>query len=265
MVINPELERVIRKIKRCLAIAESETANPNEAAMAMRQAKALMREYRVSAKMIEFSEIGVSESAHYRVKRRPNWDRALSKVVADTFNCQTLCRWKWHDIKMSKVEAAQFVGVSPSEHIALYAYETLLRKLTLERREYASKVRKGVFYSKYSPETSANHFALAWVAGVRNNLAKLIPTGESDEHSATGKDLMALDERDKALVLQYIDSLNMDKVSQRSVTLDPAAALMGYRAGEATEVNHALTNEGEDQQMLSSVLNQDKEASGLPI
>lgn len=38
-----ERERVIRKIKRCLALGES--SNPNEAEMAMRQAQALMRTY----------------------------------------------------------------------------------------------------------------------------------------------------------------------------------------------------------------------------
>lgn len=41
-----KLERAIRKIKHCLALAQS--ANENEAATALRQAQALMREYRLT-------------------------------------------------------------------------------------------------------------------------------------------------------------------------------------------------------------------------
>ena len=41
-----KLERVIRKIKHCLALAQS--ANENEAATALRQAQALMREHRLT-------------------------------------------------------------------------------------------------------------------------------------------------------------------------------------------------------------------------
>jgi len=46
LIDEKKLERAIRKIKHCLALAQS--ANENEAATALRQAQALMREYRLS-------------------------------------------------------------------------------------------------------------------------------------------------------------------------------------------------------------------------
>ena len=48
-----KLERVIRKIKHCLALAQS--ANENEAATALRQAQALMREYRLTDMDVKLS------------------------------------------------------------------------------------------------------------------------------------------------------------------------------------------------------------------
>ena len=54
-----KLERVIRKIKRCLALSKS--SNENEAATAMRQAQALMREYRLTEMEVHLSDVGVVE------------------------------------------------------------------------------------------------------------------------------------------------------------------------------------------------------------
>ena len=59
-----KLERAIRKIKHCLALAQS--ANENEAATALRQAQALMREYRLTEMDVKLSDVGEVESALFR-------------------------------------------------------------------------------------------------------------------------------------------------------------------------------------------------------
>ena len=51
---DAKLERVIRKIKRCLALSAS--SNETEAATAMRQAQALMREYRLTELDVQLSD-----------------------------------------------------------------------------------------------------------------------------------------------------------------------------------------------------------------
>ena len=55
-----KLERVIRKIKRCLALSKS--SNENEAATAMRQAQALMREYRLTELDVRLSDVDEVQS-----------------------------------------------------------------------------------------------------------------------------------------------------------------------------------------------------------
>jgi len=62
------LERIIRKIKRCLALSQS--SNENEAATAMRQAQSLMYEYRLTEMDVRLSEVGEVESQMPRAKRR---------------------------------------------------------------------------------------------------------------------------------------------------------------------------------------------------
>lgn len=51
-----KLERVIRKIKRCLALSQS--ASENEAATAMRQAQALMRAHQLTETDVHLSDVG---------------------------------------------------------------------------------------------------------------------------------------------------------------------------------------------------------------
>ncbi len=74
-----KLERIIRQIKRCLALSKS--SNETEAATAMRQAQALMREYRLTEIDVRLSDVGEVESDSSRAKRRPTWARDLGSIV----------------------------------------------------------------------------------------------------------------------------------------------------------------------------------------
>lgn len=85
-----KLERVIRKIKRCLALSKS--SNEHEAATAMRQVQALMREYRLTESDVHLSDAGEAESGIARAKRRPTRERHLSSIVANAFGCRPLSR-----------------------------------------------------------------------------------------------------------------------------------------------------------------------------
>src|SRR5471030_482955 len=146
-----KLERAIRKIKHCLAL--SKNTNENEAATALRQAQALMREYRLTEIDVKLSDVGEVESQFSRSERRPTWDQHLGAAVAEVFNCSSLRNRQWCETKRRIIERASFVGVTPAQHIALYAYEALLTKLTLARKEYAAGVRSGKYRSSYSAET----------------------------------------------------------------------------------------------------------------
>ena len=250
-----KLERVIRKIKRCLALSKS--SNENEAATAMRQAQALMREYRLTEMDVRLSDVGEVESEKSRANRRPTWDRHLSGIVARVFGVRPLSYRHWCKSTGRMVERALFVGVTPAPQIAMYAYEALLTKLTLARREYASQVRAGKLRSAYSPDTAGDHFALAWVSAVHGKIHELVPRGEEDpalaQHSS-GRDLVAVEEQDKALIDQYLSGQEIGKARKvRARELDLNAQIAGLLAGQRVELNPGLATGGQETLQLGMV------------
>jgi hypothetical protein len=249
---DKKLERAIRKIKHCLALAQS--ANENEAATALRQAQALMREYRLTEMDVKLSDVGEVESQFSRIERRPQWDQQLGAAVAEVFGCSSLRSKQWCRIKDRLVERAVFVGVTPAQHIALYAYEALLTKLTQARKDYASGVRAGVFRSAYSAETAADHFALAWVGQVYGKLKALVPRGEDDSaaRASDSRDLVAVQVHDKGLIDQYLADKKVGKSRKpRETELDMNAQIAGMRAGQRVELHAGLSRGGDEQLVLT--------------
>ncbi len=240
-----KLERAIRKIKHCLALAQS--ANENEAATALRQAQALMREYRLTEMDVKLSDVGEVESDLHRAKRRPAWDQQLSIAVADAFNCTTLRRRKWSSAKEQVIECATFVGVSPAQNIALYAYESLHRKLTQARKEYCSAVRSGVRRSAYSAETAGDHFALAWVWEVQSKLKALVPQDDPAGQPGTGQGLVAIQAQDKALISEFLAAQDIRESRKRKgVELDMNAQVAGMLAGSKVELHAGIARGGSE-------------------
>lgn len=244
---DAKLERVIRKIKRCLALSAS--SNETEAATAMRQAQALMREYRLTELDVQLSDVGEVESKQYRVTRRPTWDRQLSAIVATAFGVRPLDVKHWSKAAGRIVARAQFVGVTPAPQIAMYTYEALLAKLTAARREYVTQVKTGRRRSCYSPETAGNHFALAWVSAVYGKIRDLVPRGEEDAAlpSRPGDhDLVAVEAQDKALIEQYLAGREIGKARKApEIELDLEAQIAGLLAGHRVEINPGLATGGE--------------------
>ena len=247
-----KLERAIRKIKHCLALAQS--ANENEAATALRQAQALMREYRLTEMDVKLSDVGEVESALFRTKRRPAWDQQLSIAVAEAFSCTTLRRRTWSSAKGQVIECATFVGVSPAQNIALYAYEALHTKLTQARKAYCSAVRSGVHRSQYSAETAGDHFALAWVWEVQSKLKALVPQADDDPLGSltTGRDLFAIQAQDNALISEYLSTQEIgESRKSRAFELDLNAQIAGMLAGRKVELHAGIASGGEDTLALS--------------
>lgn len=234
-----KLERAIRKIKHCLALSQS--SNENEAATALRQAQALMREYRITELDVKLSDVGEVESTSFRAERRPAWDQQLSIAVASAFNCTTLRRYKWSAEKQRRIELATFIGVSPAQNIALYAYESLLTKLSQARKQYCKGVRAGLHRSEYSAETAGDHFALAWVWEVQSKLKALVPETDDVSTCSNSRDLVAIHTQERSLIDEYLASMEIGKSRKgKSVELDLNAQIAGMLAGQKVELHAGL-------------------------
>jgi hypothetical protein len=247
-----KLERAIRKIKHCLALAQS--ANENEAATALRQAQALMREYRLTEMDVKLSDVDEVESQFSRAERLPVWERSLAGAVAHVFGCTSLYCRQYCKEKARIIARTSFVGVTPSQHIALYAFEALLTKLKFARKEYVAMVRSGFYRSSYSAETAGDHFALAWVNEVYGKLSALVPKGEDDIPSASdGRDIIAVEVQDKALITEYLANKGVGKARKaRNVDIDLNAQIAGMLAGRMVDLHAGIARGGEDTLALPS-------------
>jgi hypothetical protein len=241
-----KLERAIRKIKHCLALAQS--ANENEAATALRQAQALMREYRLTEMDVKLSDVGEVESQFSRAERLPTWERNLSGAVAHVFGCTSLYGRQYCKEKDRIIARVSFVGVTHAQHIAMYAFEALLTKLKFARKQYVAAVRAGVHRSAYSAETAGDHFALAWVGEVYGKLSGLVPKGEDETPIASdGRDIIAVEAQDKALITEYLANKGVGKARKaRDVDIDLNAQIAGMLAGRRVDLHAGIARGGED-------------------
>ena len=252
-----ELERIIRKIKHCLALANS--ANEHEAAAAMRQARKLMQKYRITDTDIQISDVHKTESDH-GTARRPGWDRTLSGVVAKAFNCQAFTQQRWVRDPGKWRAIVMFVGVAPAPEIAKYAYDALHFKVTQARREYIAKIRKGAAKrGRFTPETRGNHYAEAWVSEINDKLSELVPEAdETPEQTHSNARALAIVQRHEnelitAFMNQLLNGRPIGKArARKELDANFEDLLAGALAGRKVEINHGLTNTGNEQVYLQT-------------
>ena len=121
--------RILGKIKKCLALSAS--SNPNEAAIALRQAHALMERYGVSSHEITISDIGESEAQSRTMARdKPaQWEVLLASMVGKAFGCQVMFMRHMHSRfrKPANKGAYVFVGLKHQAEVASYTASILAR------------------------------------------------------------------------------------------------------------------------------------------
>lgn len=161
----------LRKIQKCLALSKS--SEPHEAARAMQQAQALMRQF--SIEHPELQAIGVqSQWQKSRANRKPpTYEVALARVVAGAFGCDMLFDYQWHNATLAG--GYSFVGMGAKAEVAGYSFAVLARLLTSARADYSRTVLKRYRKNKVA---AADQFCLGWVLGVRDNVLPSPPTDE---------------------------------------------------------------------------------------
>ncbi len=161
-------ESALRKVLACLRLAKS--SNPNEAASALRQARALMEKYGLTEDDALASEISDCEaSTGFRGGLIPQSLVALSVIVADCYRCEsviTTSRWQGKT-------TVQFFGGGADAEIAAYAYTVLQRQLRSAKAKHTARIRK-----RANKERRGEEFAAGWVYAIRNLLPNARPTGE---------------------------------------------------------------------------------------
>ena len=146
--------KVLKKIKKCLALAKS--CNPNEAAAAMRQAKKLMEMHSVTETELELSRVTefVAEAPN---KSTPAWTSSLIASIAKAFECKAV---------LSRTRGRteiKFIGFDHGPEVAAFTLDILVRALVKARKNFLAS------YSRLSPPEKRQKgkvFSEGWVVGI---------------------------------------------------------------------------------------------------
>lgn len=174
-VIDRGKERALEKIKKCLALSESD--NPNEAEAALRQARKLMEKYR-----LEMTDVESSRAQEFELKigvatrRSAQWVRLLATVVASAMGC--VCFFRHGTLGQSLI----FIGGEGSGELAAYAYEVLARQLAQARKNYLIELPD---YGKAYKRKMGTLYAEGWIRGIALKVEQFGGMDEITERAVT--------------------------------------------------------------------------------
>lgn len=218
-------ERILAKIKKCMEMAKSKTANPNEAETALRHAHKMMEAYN-----LELGDVLASMACEVQIAagsegQPPTWRVRLAHVCAHAFGTRMIITQDWF-----VGGAFIFVGCAAAPELTGYAYQVLERQLQKARREFlalppqrrckrSTKVARG------------DHFANGWIdavyhkvdafAGVEDSIAEAIEAYMAKHHPKLGK---------------------ADLKRRKLKACDEGAAAAGYQAGKSAQLHQAINH-----------------------
>lgn len=191
------IKDAIKKIKKCLALAGS--SNPHEAAAAIRQAEALMREFSVTDQDVSLASVSESEAVGKTVPL-VKWECMLSALVARAFGCEIFTKKHYrlrYGAPYKRERLFIFVGVGAASEVAAYAYDVLSSQCAKGRRAHIALQPKSC-----KPKTKTARgdlFAEGWCAGVHDKLMAFAAT-----------------EKDIALIEKYMQSRYPDMQASKA-------------------------------------------------
>ena len=225
MVNVMDKKTALAKIKKCLALAKS--ANEHEAAQALKQAQALMREFEVTEQDVEWSQ--VNEASQPYTNRCAVWQVGLVSMCAKAFGCNHFSRTRWDNGQYKT--RINFVGIGARPELAAYAYEVLLRQVRKARSEYRKTALSRLRNTK-TINYRLDAFSVGWVRSVRDLVTTFAssPTEQAILNGYMKKnypDLIEQEVKPKSATSALKTAANMDY-------------LHGQKAGESAQLNHAM-------------------------
>lgn len=212
--------KALDKIKKCLRLATS--ANPNEAAAAMRQAHALMKQYGIGQADVNMADVMECAAVAGSKKTPAKWESQLANTVSKAFACKVLFaigvgRWN-------------FIG--EMAEVAGYTMTVLLRQVRQARRDFTlTKLQRCKLATKVR---RADVFCEAWVYAVHKHVVAFAGAGLSNAV-------------EQYLARHYPDLVQQKTRDRNETTRRKAGirafgdALHGVLAAADVRLNHGMT------------------------
>ncbi len=189
-------QKVLDKVAKCFALANSKGASPTEAETALRQARALMKQYNLES--LEVAAHSINEvSVATGTKRAPqDWAHRLASICAQAFDGSYLAYFN-----VLKGWSFKFLGKGISPELAAHAYSALHHQLVAARQEFVAQQKRCQLKTK---RRRGQLFAEGWLNAVTYKVAEF--AGAMDE--TTDQEIKAyLEFHHPALSLKEIEPL----------------------------------------------------------
>ncbi|KXV51167.1 hypothetical protein AD945_00635 [Gluconobacter albidus] len=214
-------EKIVERIRKLLALAQSQ--NASEAASALAKVQELMARYEVDGvtmEMASFAEV----HAEFRISRaeRPA-TYALQLAVACRRAFGVSCIWDGQG-------RLSFYGDLGRSELAAYAFTVLGRQCVGARKIYFGALRKRI--KKMTRIKRADAFAQGWVLTATRTLGRL-KIGERET------ELLQLFKEQK-----FTDATSIDPRTPRAVNGQDNAYFSGVREGRNARLEHAMSGGG---------------------
>ena len=227
-------QRILEKIKKCFALSKS--SNANEAAIALKQAYALARQYG-----IEHMELltQISNSDLIRVSRTTDrLDYKLMDLIEDIFNVSTV-------INTSGVKKkVRFFGNANDVIIAGYIFEVLSRLLKKARTEFL-KNHTDNRMKKETKTRRAELFSRAWIEAIEEEVLKF--KAEDSEYPEGHSQAIA--EYKKNFYGRELENAKMNSKVHDYKEADYSAYSRGKTEGSKVKINNAVRNKDQKLQL----------------
>lgn len=160
-------KKIIDKICKCLRLSES--GNPNEAALALRQAMSMMKKYGISDAQVMAAEVTESVTQAGERYNPPFWALALANLVANAFECRNLISRQY-----GRSPEFRFIGLGFKAEVATYSYIVLHRYLLRAIEEFELSVKDSCIKDDIERQRRTEVFAQAWLFRVGRTVTEFI-------------------------------------------------------------------------------------------
>ncbi len=168
--MSDENNKILEKIKKCMALAGS--SNEHEAASALRQAQALMKKHGISNDQVRLSNVETATTDAGKSKTPPRYNNMLVHLIASAFSVRPIYHGGFESTRI------EFIGFDSQPEVAAYCYEVLYRQLTKDRAAYQKTLSR---YKRANKIRKADLFAEAWVNSAHSKISKLAMSEEQSE------------------------------------------------------------------------------------
>ena len=167
--LGVDKQKVMDKVRKCLALSKSATGN--EAAVALRQAQALMAKHGLTDEHVELSQVvSATAKAGWGISA-PQYMVSLVNLVERVFGVIAVFQG-WG----SRTHAIEYFGIGCQPEIAAYVSDVLRRQLRQDREQYMKTLKR---LKRANKSRMADLYAESWVYAAAETVGSFTQSNET--------------------------------------------------------------------------------------